>query len=459
MLRVCSLAGETLVALTAEEFEGQTVKSLKTLVGKQIGVPRFRQRWLGEDHTELSEDAFVIPSDVQLVVLDFAQAEDGDAEKLRDACEKNLLDEVEELLRKPMNPKMIDKTVFYTLRTGHKRTALHSAAENGHEEVVSLLLEASADKDAAISHGTTALHFAAGGGHVRVVRLLLESGADKDAAISDGWTALHWAAKNGLNEVVQLLLESGADKEAATSRGTTALHVAAEHHHLDAVRLLLEFGADKDAADSWGRTALHFAAGALDLITDRPMLNLLGDKETVRLLSEFGVDKDVADFDGMTALHLAAENGDNEVVQLLLESGANKEVATSNGWKRPLHSAAFNGHLEVVGLLLEAGTNKDATDSAGKTALHLAAERGHQQVVQLLEAESWWPESISRGEKNLNIFKPYRNLLCEWVFFMFDADAFREKPPRTCEIHTLLECHGESCETRLQAKYIKVPYM
>ena len=284
MLRICSLAGETLVALTAEEFEGQQVKSLKTLVAKQIGVPRFRQRWLSEDHTELGEDAFVIPSDVQLVVLDFVEAEDGDAAKLRYACERNLLEEVEELLRKPMNPNMIDVSFH-----GDRRTALHSAAENGHEEVVSLLLES---------------------------------------------------------------------------------------------------GADKDAADLSGYTALHFAAGALHPRTDRTPLAPLGDKEMVRLLLAAGVDKDVAGSGGMTALHWAAANGDNEIVQLLLESGADKDVATSNGRKSALHVAAFKGDLEVVRLLLEAGADKDATDSEGNRAWNLAAEGGHLEVVQLLEAES-----------------------------------------------------------------------
>ena len=119
------------MALTAEEIDGQQLKSLKTLVAKQIGVPRFWQRWLSEDHNELGEEAFVIPSDVQLVVLDFVQAENGDAAKLRDACERNLLEEVEELLRKPMNPNMVAETVF-PLGLGQRdgRTALHSAAEN-----------------------------------------------------------------------------------------------------------------------------------------------------------------------------------------------------------------------------------------------------------------------------------------------------------------------------------------
>ena len=57
--------------------------------------------------------------------------------------------------------------------------------------------------------------FAAEHGHLEVVRLLFEAGADKDAADTDGSTALRFAARNGHLEVVQLLREAGADKDAA----------------------------------------------------------------------------------------------------------------------------------------------------------------------------------------------------------------------------------------------------
>ena len=112
------------MAFAAEEFEGQTVKSLKTLVAKQIGVSRFRQRWLSEDHSELKDDAFVSASDVQLIVLDFVEAEDGEVNKLFDACAHNFLGQVDELLRKPLNPNGRDHL---------GRTALHLAPGGGRD--------------------------------------------------------------------------------------------------------------------------------------------------------------------------------------------------------------------------------------------------------------------------------------------------------------------------------------
>jgi len=56
--------------------------------------------------------------------------------------------------------------------------------------------------------GWTPLNWAADEGHVDVVRLLLEKGADVAVANSNGWTPLNLAASNGYIDVVRLLLES-----------------------------------------------------------------------------------------------------------------------------------------------------------------------------------------------------------------------------------------------------------
>ena len=52
----------------------------------------------------MSEDALVIPSDVQLVVQDLLEAADEEILNLFDACAKNDLQQVDELLRKPLHP-------------------------------------------------------------------------------------------------------------------------------------------------------------------------------------------------------------------------------------------------------------------------------------------------------------------------------------------------------------------
>lgn len=48
----------------------------------------------------------------------------------------------------------------------------------------------------------------------------------------------------------------------------------------------------------------------------------------------------------------------------------------------PLHQAAANGHLHIVRFLVLKGANLTARNEAGQTVLHLAAERGHEGVIE-----------------------------------------------------------------------------
>ena len=78
-------------------------------------------------------------------------------------------------------------------------TALMEAADEGHVEVVRLLLESGADINTQedYGNGATALMEAAGNGHVEVVRLLLENGADTNTQNNSGRTVLMYAAWGG----------------------------------------------------------------------------------------------------------------------------------------------------------------------------------------------------------------------------------------------------------------------
>ena len=56
------------------------------------------------------------------------------------------------------------------------------------------------------------------------------------------------------------------------------------------------------------------------------------------------------------------------------------------GWTA-LHLAADGGHDRVVEMLLKAEADVDKQDRGGRTALHLAAKRGHDRVVAVLKGE------------------------------------------------------------------------
>ena len=155
------------------------------------------------------------------------------------ACADCRVSEVEQLLQSPLDPNIRDSL--------GKRTALHVAAGNGHSEVVELLLEAGADKDAVMQNGRTVFDVAVSNDHLEVVRVLLNAGAEKDAPLQNGVTALYAAASYDQSRLVKLLLEAGAKRNAVMQNGKTALDVAVSNGHREVVKLLLEASAEKGA--------------------------------------------------------------------------------------------------------------------------------------------------------------------------------------------------------------------
>ena len=85
-------------------------------------------------------------------------------------------------------------------------------------------------------------------------------------------------------------------------------------------------------------------------------------------------------------LHLAAAKGHEQAVIRLLCHGAKASVRNGFG-QTPLHRAACAGMAMIVVALLEADPSdvnwKDFSEDSN-TALHLAAEDGHFDVVRLL---------------------------------------------------------------------------
>src|SRR5437764_9373486 len=100
--------------------------------------------------------------------------------------------------------------------------------------------------------------------------------------------------------------------------------------------------------------------------------------------------------DGATAFLRAAQSGDITLMRRLLEDGADANIATTNN-TTPLMVAAGIGwvegvtteqgakeNLETVRLLLELGADVNAVDGDGRTALHGAAHKGRNEIVQML---------------------------------------------------------------------------
>ncbi|GLH11416.1 E3 ubiquitin-protein ligase mind-bomb [Gryllus bimaculatus] len=142
--------------------------------------------------------------------------------------------------------------------SGH--TALQAASQNGHLEVIKILLRHKADVEIEDKDGDRAVHHAAFGDEPGVMELLAHAGADLNARNKRRQTALHIAVNKGHMGVVKTLLELGCHPSLQDSEGDTPLHDAISKKRDDMLTLLLDHNADIMLTNNNGFNALHHAA-------------------------------------------------------------------------------------------------------------------------------------------------------------------------------------------------------
>ncbi|XP_067282389.1 transient receptor potential cation channel, subfamily N, member 1 [Pseudorasbora parva] len=250
------------------------------------------------------------------------------------------------------------------------------AAEQGHTEVVRVLLQNNARVDVFDKEGKAAIHLAAEQGHQDIVDILLSHKAFVNAKTKQGLTPLHLSAQSGSAQLVRLLVETHlASVDALSLRKQTPLHLAAVSGQLDVCSSLLNLKADITAADIRGQTPLHLAAEN-------------DHSEVVKLFLRHRPElATLANMEGATCTHIAAAKGSAAVIRELLmfsQGGPHTLNNKANGLC-PLHLAAAGGHTEVVKVLLEAGASVTEEDVEGMTSIHLAAKNGHTHILEVLK--------------------------------------------------------------------------
>jgi uncharacterized protein len=229
--------------------------------------------------------------------------------------------------------------------------------------------------------GLTALVFAAREGDLESARILVTAGADVNQTTQYGWTALLTATQNRHYALGTFLLERGANPNIANKGGWTPLYLATDNRnieggdypvrpgdldHLDFIKTLLAHGADVNAR-------------AKDSTETRTIF-------TMQWLYE----------EGATPFVRAAQSGDVELMKLLLAHGADPKIPTANdvtalavaagiGWVQGVtYERSEHDSLEAVRMCLDLGIDPNVVDGDGRTALHGAAHKGRNEVVQLL---------------------------------------------------------------------------
>jgi serine/threonine protein kinase len=152
-------------------------------------------------------------------------------------------------------------------------SALVYASQEGHTEVVQMLLGRKADPNLPSAHKDklTPLLAACQAGHRNCGEALLGAGAELEARSGCNHTPLLSAAVNGAVEALQLLLEHKADVGAWDNRGRTPLMLAAFMGFRASVSALIKGGAALEARCIERRTPLLWAltspkAHAIDCI-------------------------------------------------------------------------------------------------------------------------------------------------------------------------------------------------
>jgi uncharacterized protein len=323
------------------------------------------------------------------------------------------------------------------LTTADGETVLMTAARAGNVDAVRILLEHAADVNAREKYkGQTALMWAAAERHPEVIKVLLAHGADwkvvsfdretkmpKLSAASSvspiargGFTAFLFTAREGDIESAKVMLDSGVDINQTDIDGTNALVVSIMNKKYTFAKFLLDRGANPNMVDVKGRAALYAAVDIRNedysALPNRKEDDPLPSLELVKALlarganpnmqltknlpGRSGMDSGDTTLDeGTTPLMRAARSGDAAVMRALLEKGADPKLTTKEG-NTALMFAAGVGYrdkftrgteaeaLEALKVAVEAGLDLSQTNTRGETALHGAANRGADSIVQFL---------------------------------------------------------------------------
>ena len=321
---------------------------------------------------------------------------------------------------------------------------LCAAAILGLESTVLLLLERGADLTEPVMRlGKTAFTIAVEFAQLEVIRILIDHGAPVNGYDRDMYPpllatifAVGWINEEGAVAAARLLLERGADVDAKydsrRTKNSSTLMLAANYGHVKLVELFLTYGADVNLGVF---TALHTADPAKPRISEllidhgadleardhdgkSPLLSLCGSdrpnaEHAMRLLLKRGADIHSRDNSGETALFKAAAKGFCCIIQVLKEHGADIHARSTFG-RSVLFTAigCYSQSDETVPLLLELGVDVHLQDSAGDTALTLAAAWDKLDVVKLLLGHGANPHTKNEaGDTALTLAAAVKSIL------------------------------------------------
>uniref|UniRef100_G3SAN6 Ankyrin repeat domain 30A n=1 Tax=Gorilla gorilla gorilla TaxID=9595 RepID=G3SAN6_GORGO len=198
------------------------------------------------------------------------------------------------------------KTINLNIQDAEKRTALHWACVNGHEEVVTFLVDRKCQLDVLDGEHRTPLMKALQCHQEACANILIDSGADLNLVDVYGNMALHYAVYSEILSVVAKLLSHGAVIEVHNKASLTPLLLSITKRSEQIVEFLLTKNANANAVNKYKCTALMLAV-------------CHGSSEIVGMLLQQNVDVFAADICGVTAEHYAVTCGFHHIHEQIME--------------------------------------------------------------------------------------------------------------------------------------------
>ncbi|XP_034993677.1 poly [ADP-ribose] polymerase tankyrase-2 isoform X3 [Zootoca vivipara] len=347
--------------------------------------PNARDNW---NYTPLHEAAIKGKIDVCIVLL-----QHGADPAIRNTDGRTALD-------------LADPSAKAVLSGEYKKDELLESARSGNEEkLMALLTPLNVNCHASDGRKSTPLHLAAGYNRVKIVQLLLQHGADVHAKDKGDLVPLHNACSYGHYEVTELLVKHGASVNAMDLWQFTPLHEAASKNRVEVCSLLLSYGADPTLLNCHNKSTIDLAP--TPQLKERlayefkghSLLHAARESDAARVKKHLSLE--TVNFKHPqtheTALHCAAASPypkRKQICELLLRKGANINEKTKD-FLTPLHVAAEKGHNDVVEIALKHEAKVNALDNLGQTSLHRAAHCGHLQTCRLLLSSGCDPSIVS----------------------------------------------------------------
>ena len=110
------------------------------------------------------------------------------------------------------------------------------------------------------------------------------------------------------------------------------------------------------------------------------------DIDDIEPLVRGGADVNARNSEGLTLLQMAVRDRMEDIAEILLKLGADVNLNAQQNGYTALHYAADKGDEDLVDLLIAHKADPNAADRRRQTPLHIAAEGGEEDIVKKLVA-------------------------------------------------------------------------